>query len=152
MDKDHIIETLHGYQAGKINQYGFGSMMKGQAKKLSEDQLEAVALYVQSLEKKDENSEYKKDKTKKITQEEVEYNKFLKEHFDKSTNPNETYEEGKRRWAAEKKKKEAEAKEKKEAAENLKPKANAGEVNLDEIETAGQEVEEESSWFSNLFK
>ncbi len=118
MDKDHIIETLHGYQSGKINQYGFGSMMKGQAKKLSEEQLEAVALYVQSLERKNVDADSKKTKkTKKLTQEEIEYNKFIKEHFDKSTNPNETYEEGKRRWVAEKKRREAESNATKETSE-----------------------------------
>ncbi len=151
MDKDHIIETLHGYQAGKINQYGFGSMMKGQAKKLTEKQLEAVALYVESLERKSEDTDSKKmEEKKKITQEEIEYNKFLKEHFDKSTNPNETYEEGKRRWAEEKKKREAEAnatKEKSEKVKEQKPAASATEVNLDTIETAGEEPKEESSWF-----
>lgn len=147
MDKEHIIETLHGYQAGKINQYGFGSMMKGQAKKLSEEQLEAVALYVQSLEKKDENANPKTEKKiKKITQEQVNYNRFLKEHFDNSTNPNETFEEAKRRWADEKRKKQAETNATKENSQ--KPEARTGEVNLDDIETAGQE---ESSWFSNLF-
>jgi len=151
MDKKHIIETLHGYQAGKINQYGFGSMMKGQAKKLSEEQLEAVAIYVESLKKKDESAIVKPTKpTKTLTQEEIEYNKFLKEHFDKSTNPNETYEEGKKRWAEEKKRRAAEANATKEKAS--KPEAKAQEVNLDDIETAGQEEpSKDSSWFSNIF-
>ena len=115
MNKDHIIETLHGYQAGKINQYGFGSMMKGQAKKLSEEQLEAVALYVQSLTHVQTKAEEEAEKeAKRITKEEVEYNTFLKEHFDKSTNPNETFEEAKRRW------KEAKANKAKEEPESVK--------------------------------
>ena len=89
MDKDHIVETLHKYQSGKLNQYGYGNMMKGQANKLNEKQLEAVAMYIQSIEKKEITANTAQ--AKRLTEEKAAYNKFLKEHFAKSKNPNETF-------------------------------------------------------------
>ena len=111
-DKD-IINILHEYQSGKRNKYGYGSMMKGQAKKLSEEQLDAVAKYVASLPPIKTN-ENKDEKPKpKITKKQVDYNTFMKEYFDASTNPNETFSAAKKKWAEEleRRKKEAPAAE-----------------------------------------
>ena len=101
MKKDDIIELLHTYQAGKINQYGFGNMMKGQVNKISEEQLEAVAAYIESLPVKPEDSDVVKSKQtpkKSKKSADIDFNKFMKEHFENSTNPNETFAAGKKKW------------------------------------------------------
>ncbi len=114
MDKDHIIETLHKYQSGELNQYGYGRMMKGQAKKLNEKQLEAVATYIQSIEKiKIEAPQ----KAKRLTEEKAAYNKFLAEHFANSKDPNETLKAGDKKWN-EYGKKEWQEKQKKKGTNN----------------------------------
>ena len=63
MDKDDVIEILHEYKAGTRNKYGLGSMMKGQAGKLSDEQMDAVASYIESLPEVEEKV-VKKRKTK----------------------------------------------------------------------------------------
>lgn len=149
-DKELLKTILHEYQAGTRNTYGYGRMMKGQASKLTEDQMEAVSSYIASLPPVTDGIKEKAAKAEadRISKEKVEYNKFLKEHFEKSTNPNETFAEAKRRWAEEKKKKEENKNKELNAS---KPEAYNDldeEIDLDAIETAGQE---EQSWFSKLF-
>lgn len=48
-DAEKIVERLKGYRAKTLNQYGFGTMMQGQATKLTEEQMHEVAKYIQSL-------------------------------------------------------------------------------------------------------
>ncbi len=43
------VEKLKGYKSGGLNQYGFGNMMRNRATKLSDDEMKAVAKYVESL-------------------------------------------------------------------------------------------------------
>jgi len=44
-----IVKILTEYKAGTRNTYGFGNMMHGQAKKLSDDDINTLASYVESL-------------------------------------------------------------------------------------------------------
>lgn len=160
-DKELVKTILSEYKEGTRNSYGQGKMMKGQATKLTQEQMNAVAEYVSALPPVTEGIKEKAAKAEKdkISKEKVEYNRFLKEHFQKSTNPNETFEEAKRRWKIQEENKAKEEKPKPKAEDNsskdepAKPEAKNSvetEVNLDEIETAGYE-EKESSWFSNIF-
>ena len=133
MDKQRIIDTLRGYRDGKINQYGFGRMMKGQATKLTDEQMDAVAGYIQTLTLKNDKKSAKKVKpAKQITKEEIEYNRFMEEHFKNSTNPNETFEEAKKRWK--------EAKTKKDNPPATEPAKTKQDENK-------EEPKEDSSWF-----
>ncbi|MRI83978.1 MAG: hypothetical protein C6I00_06115 [Nitratiruptor sp.] len=49
MAKEEILRKLKGYQAGTLNLYGMGGLMKGQLAGLSEADLEALAEYISSL-------------------------------------------------------------------------------------------------------
>ena len=49
MPKDELLKKLEGYQAGTLNQYGMGALMKAQVAGLSKAQLEALAEYISSL-------------------------------------------------------------------------------------------------------
>ncbi|MCF6173362.1 MAG: hypothetical protein L3J44_06220, partial [Campylobacteraceae bacterium] len=55
----------------------------------------AVAKYVSSLPLVKQDTVEKKKPTRKITQEEVDYNNFMDEYFKNSKNPNETFEAAK---------------------------------------------------------
>ncbi len=48
---EKIVEKLKGYKSGKLDQYGYGSMMRNRATKLSDEQMQAVAKYIESLGK-----------------------------------------------------------------------------------------------------
>ena len=50
--KNGIEDALHKYKRGSINLYGFGSIMHSAALRLSEDEIKAVATYIQSLRKR----------------------------------------------------------------------------------------------------
>ncbi len=101
MDAKHIVRTLKEYQIGKLDQYGYGRMMQGQATKLSEAQMQAVAKYVASLppvkisEKEKPPLIKDTDKTNN-----VKYNSFTKSYFE--ANPDATSAEAKKAWEAEK--------------------------------------------------
>ncbi len=97
MDAKQIVKTLKSYQAGELNQYGFGNMMQGQATKLSAEEMQAVARYVASLrpEKAAENQE-KASTESKASQEELEYNNFVESYFKANTNA--TFAEVKQKW------------------------------------------------------
>jgi len=49
MKAKDVVKILREYKAGKRNAYGFGTMMHGQAKKLSEDDISTLASYIESL-------------------------------------------------------------------------------------------------------
>lgn len=49
MAKDEVLKKLKGYQAGTLNKYGMGPLMKGQVAGLSEAELEALADYISKL-------------------------------------------------------------------------------------------------------
>lgn len=96
MKKEDVISTLHAYKNGKLNTYGYGSMMKGQSTKLTEKQLEAVAKYIESLEPFKE--ETNKNEASQITEHELTYNEFMEHFFANSKNPNETLANAKAAW------------------------------------------------------
>ncbi len=97
MDAKKIVETLKGYQSGKLDQYGFGNMMQGQATKLSEEQMHAVATYVSSLPPvKEDDAKKAAPPEPTITKEEVNYNSFMKAYF--KANPKATFKEAKQKW------------------------------------------------------
>ena len=97
MDAKHIVKTLKAYQAGKMDQYGFGKMMQGQATKLSDEEMQAVAKYVASLPPvKPEEAQKETVPEPTITKEEVDYNSFIKAYF--KANPDATFKEAKAKW------------------------------------------------------
>ena len=94
MDKKELIKILHEYTSGKRDVYGFGNMMKGQATKLTENQLNLVSEYIASLKplgKKNSSSE-KKKLTKKV----LNYNTFMREFF--KENPDATLTQAKQKY------------------------------------------------------
>ena len=97
MKKEDVFNILMAYQTGKRNQYGYGSMMKGQAKKLTEKQKHAVAQYVESLEPFKEEKKASAP-VKRISKDEVTWNEFMRWYFDTSTDPNETFKAAKKAW------------------------------------------------------
>lgn len=99
MSAAEVVKDLKEYKAGTRNTYGRGAMMQGQATKLSDEQMNAVAILIESLPPvKTEEQKSAEAKAKKITQEEIDYNKFMEEYFRTSKNPNETFEEAKKRY------------------------------------------------------
>lgn len=48
-EKAKVIEALKGYKSGNRNLYGMGGIMKGQAGKLSDEQIEALGEYISKL-------------------------------------------------------------------------------------------------------
>ena len=52
MSKVKIKEALIGYKLGKRNNYGFGGLMKGQVSSYSDEEIEAIANFVSSLNSK----------------------------------------------------------------------------------------------------
>ncbi|AQW81165.1 periplasmic monoheme cytochrome c553 [Campylobacter pinnipediorum subsp. pinnipediorum] len=49
LSKEDIVSSLKGYKDGSINKYAMGAMMKPVAKPLSDDDMNAVADYIQTL-------------------------------------------------------------------------------------------------------
>ncbi len=93
MDKNELINILKEYQEGTRNVYGYGAMMRGQATKLTNKEMDEVATYVSSLSPKSTTKEPQKQKT--LTKEKAEQNAFIKEWFDKNTDPNANFEDAK---------------------------------------------------------
>jgi len=78
--EEQIIEKLKAYKVGSLNQYGYGSMMGGQATKLSEKQMREVAKYISTLNPplKNEIGEYVSEV---LTPEQIAYKAFLRQYF-----------------------------------------------------------------------
>ncbi|GMB92575.1 Cytochrome c-553 [Helicobacter bizzozeronii] len=51
LDSATIKEDLMAYKAGSLNRYGMGGVMHGQAKNLSDADIEALAKYIPTLKK-----------------------------------------------------------------------------------------------------
>ncbi|BCZ19259.1 Cytochrome c-553 [Helicobacter sp. NHP19-012] len=51
LDSATIKEDLMGYKAGTLNRYGAGGVMHGQAKSLSDADIEALAKFIPTLKK-----------------------------------------------------------------------------------------------------
>ncbi|MDD2790965.1 MAG: c-type cytochrome [Sulfurimonas sp.] len=100
MSAKEVVQILKEYRAGTRNNYNYGVMMQGQATKLSEDDMNAVAIYIETLTPvlSDEDKLNIQKEAKKISQEEIEYNKFMDEYFKNSKNPNETFEAAKKKY------------------------------------------------------
>ncbi len=49
LDSKEIEEDLKGYKAGTLNRHGQGKIMQGQAKRLSDEDIEALAKYIPTL-------------------------------------------------------------------------------------------------------
>ncbi len=52
---EKIVEKLKEYKSGGLDQYGFGNMMRNRATKLTDEQMEAVAKYIESLGKQEKS-------------------------------------------------------------------------------------------------
>lgn len=99
MSAAEIVKDLKEYKAGTRDTYGRGEMMQGQATKLSDEQMNAVAILIEALPPvKTQEQKNAEEKAKKITQEQVDYNKFMEEFFKTSKDPNETFEAAKKRY------------------------------------------------------
>ncbi|MFA5233662.1 MAG: c-type cytochrome [Sulfurimonas sp.] len=99
MSAVEIVKDLKEYKAGTRSTYGRGEMMQGQATKLTDAQMNAVAILIESLPPvKTEEQKSAEEKANKITQEQVDYNKFMEEYFRTSKNPNETFDAAKKRY------------------------------------------------------
>ncbi len=100
MSAKEIVKDLKEYKAGTRSTYGYGVMMQGQATKLSDNQMNAVAILIESLPpvQSEEEKNAQQEKANAITQEQIDYNKFMEEYFRTSTNPNETFEAAKKRY------------------------------------------------------
>ncbi len=98
MDAVHIVKTLKAYRGGDLNQYGFGRMMQGQATKLSESEMQAVAKYVASLPPVASTPTVKK--YEKPSKDDLEYNRFTRDFF--QANPDATFAEAKKAWETQK--------------------------------------------------
>ncbi len=49
MDAAKLEELIKGYKAGTLNQHGMGTLMNGQVKSLSDEDIKAVAEYISGL-------------------------------------------------------------------------------------------------------
>ncbi len=104
MNANDIIKILEQYRVGKRDIYSYGNMMRGQATKLSHENIKKVASYIEALPHvASVDDEKTQIEAKKITQEEVDYNTFMDEYFKNSKNPNETFESAKKRYEEHKK-------------------------------------------------
>ena len=104
MSAVEVVKDLKEYKAGTRDTYGQGAMMKGQATKLTDDQMNAVAILIEALPPvKTEAQKSAEERAKKITQEEIDYNNFMEEYFRTSKDPNETFEAAKKRYEEHKK-------------------------------------------------
>lgn len=79
--EDKVVERLKAYKAKKLNQYGFGNMMYGQATKLGDKEMHEVARHIASLtppqvEAADDNST-----DEVLTPEQIEYKNFVRKYF-----------------------------------------------------------------------
>ncbi len=99
MDAKEIVKTLKSYQSGELNQYGFGQMMQGQATRLTEAEMQAVAVYVASLTPA-KALELPQPVTQEnnLSEEKRNYNSFIQAYF--KANPNATFSEAKQKWEA----------------------------------------------------
>ncbi|MBE0514625.1 c-type cytochrome [Sulfurimonas sp.] len=99
MSAVEVVKDLKEYKAGTRSTYGQGAMMKGQATKLSDDQMNAIAILIEALPPvKTQEQKKAEERAKKITQEEIDYNNFMEEYFRTSKDPNETFEAAKKRY------------------------------------------------------
>lgn len=96
------IDRLKAYKAGKLNQYGYGNMMGGQATKLTDAQMKEVAHYISTLKPPADNNETAA--AKELTPEEIEYAKFMRDYF-KNNPKNGTIREATKLWEERKKSK-----------------------------------------------
>ncbi|MCK9372716.1 MAG: hypothetical protein M0P91_05920, partial [Sulfuricurvum sp.] len=79
--EEKIIERLKGYKGKKLNQYGFGNMMTGQATKLDESEMKKVAHYISNLTSPQEEVTDTNTTEEAVTPEQLEYKKFIREYF-----------------------------------------------------------------------
>ena len=49
MDAAKLEELIKGYKAGTLNQHGMGTLMNGQVKSMSDEDIKAVAEYISGL-------------------------------------------------------------------------------------------------------
>jgi len=78
MSAVEVVKDLKEYKAGTRDTYGQGAMMKGQATKLTDDQMNAVAILIEALPPvKTQEQKNAEERAKKITQEEIDYNNFM---------------------------------------------------------------------------
>jgi len=103
--EDTIIERLKAYKGKKLDQYGFGNMMNGQATKLNDVQMREVAHYISTLTPpKSEMTDTSTDEV--LTPEQIAYKEFIRKYF--SENPKYgNIREANRLWEAKKAKENA---------------------------------------------
>lgn len=80
--EDKIIERLKAYKAKKLNQYGFGNMMTGQATKLTDKEMHEVARHISALTPPPPPEATNEPSTDEVlTPEQIEYKNFVRKYF-----------------------------------------------------------------------
>ncbi|MDD5156664.1 c-type cytochrome [Sulfurimonas sp.] len=79
--EEKIIEKLKAYKANKLNQYGFSSMMSGQAVKLSDADIKDVASYISTLTPPQPPVDENAYSDEVLTPEQIEYKNFMRDYF-----------------------------------------------------------------------
>lgn len=79
--EDKIVERLKAYKAKKLNQYGFGNMMYGQATKLNDKEMHEVASYISKLAPAITRGEENNATDEVLTPEQMAYKQFVREYF-----------------------------------------------------------------------
>lgn len=98
MKAEVIIKELEDYKLNNKNLYGYGSMMRGQTKRLSEEKIKIIAKYIESLPPVKTDEVEMRKPLREISKEEADFNKFMDDYFRNSKDPNETYEAAKKSY------------------------------------------------------
>lgn len=95
MKAESIIRELNDYKTGGQNKYGYGKMMRGQTSKLTDEKIEIIAKYVESLPKVKSNEPEKRKPLREISKEESDFNTYMDNYFRDSRDLNETFKSAK---------------------------------------------------------
>lgn len=79
--EDKIVERLKAYKAKKLNQYGFGNMMTGQATKLNDKEMHEVARHISALTPPQPEATNEPSTDEVLTPEQIEYKNFVRKYF-----------------------------------------------------------------------
>lgn len=79
--EEKIVERLKAYKAKKLNQYGFGNMMYGQATKLHDKEMQEVAHFISKLTPPVTQGEESNSTDEILTPEQIAYKQFVREYF-----------------------------------------------------------------------
>lgn len=79
--EDKTVERLMGYRSKRLDHYGFGNMMYGQATKLNDKEIHEVARYISKLAVPVSDVEENSTSDVTLTPEQIAYKQFIREYF-----------------------------------------------------------------------